>query len=73
MKIRLSSKHYCLRIFIKIKSIEQQYERFQLDIRKKILILRVVEKWNKLLRKVVDSPLMKFFKHRLYRNLLEML
>ncbi|KAK4822271.1 hypothetical protein QYF61_012346 [Mycteria americana] len=38
--------------------------RFRLDIRKKLFTMRVVKRWNRLPRKVVDAPALATFKVR---------
>jgi len=39
--------------------------RFRLDIRKTFFMMRVVKCWNRLLREVVDAPLLETFNARL--------
>ncbi|KFO89522.1 hypothetical protein N320_06537, partial [Buceros rhinoceros silvestris] len=39
--------------------------RFKLDIRKKFFTLRVVKRWHRLPREVVDAPALETFKVRL--------
>lgn len=41
---------------------ELQEKRFQTDFSKKLLMVRVVWQWNKLLRKLVDSSSLEVFK-----------
>ncbi|KFO60337.1 hypothetical protein N302_13210, partial [Corvus brachyrhynchos] len=43
--------------------------RFRLDFTMKFFIVRVVRRWNRLLREAVDAPSLEVFKARLDRAL----
>ena len=49
--------------------LKLQQGRFRLDIWKKFLTVRVVKYWNKLPRKVVESPSLEILKSRMDRHL----
>lgn len=50
-----------------------QKRRLWLNIWKKFLMVRVVRRWNRLLREVFDTSSLEIFKQRFNRQLLEIL
>ena len=53
--------------------LKLQEARFHLDIRKNLLTVRAVQRWNQLPREVVGSPTLEAFKRQLDSHLSRML
>jgi len=62
---RLLSRACCVRT--KGNGFKLREGRFRLDIRKKFLTVRVVKRWHRLPREVVDAPSLETLKARLDR------
>jgi len=52
--------------------LKLHYRRFRLDIRRKFITERVVKRWNRLPKEVVDSPSLEMLKKCVYVALEDM-